>query len=63
MATLQEILSEVAAEATISDSILALVQRLVAEQDPAARQQILDGLLANKAKLETAILAGTPQQP
>lgn len=63
VATQQEIMDEIAAESTIADSILALVQRLVSENDPAARQAILDGLKANRSKLEAAVLAGTPQQP
>lgn len=61
MATQQEILTEISDEGTIADSILVLVQRLVTESDPAARQAILDGLKANRAKLEAAVLAGTPQ--
>ena len=63
MATQQEILDEVTSENTIVDSVLVLVQQLVAEQNPAARQAILDGLKANRAKLEAALLAGTPQAP
>lgn len=63
MATQQDILTEIADESTIADSILALVQRLVTENDPAARQAILDALKANRTKLEAAVLAGTPQEP
>jgi hypothetical protein len=63
MATQQEILDEIAGQSTVGDSILVLVQRLVSESDPAARQAILDGLKANRAKFEAAILAGTPQDP
>lgn len=60
MATMQEILDEVTAESTVADSVLAIVQRLVNEQDPAARQAILDGLKANRSKLDAAVVAGTP---
>lgn len=63
MATQQEILDEITGQSTVGDSILVLVQRLVSESDPAARQAILDGLKANRAKFEAAILAGTPQGP
>lgn len=63
MATQQEILDEIATQSTIGDSILVLVQRLVSETDPAARQAILDGLRANKSKFEAAVVAGTPQDP
>lgn len=63
MATQQEILTEISDESTIADSILVLVQRLVSENDPAARQAIMDALKANRTKLEAAVLAGTPQQP
>lgn len=63
MATLQDILDEATKGTTVADSVLALVRQLVAEQDPVARQRILDQLTANRAKVEEAILAGTPQAP
>ena len=63
MATLHDILDEVTAQGTVADSVLSIVQQLAAENDPATRQAIADGLAANRAKLEAAILAGTPQAP
>jgi hypothetical protein len=63
VASNQDILDEITAQSTIEDSVLALVKQLVADNDPASRQAILDGLIANKAKLNAAILAGTPQAP
>jgi hypothetical protein len=63
MATIDEILTEIADESTIADSILVIVQRLVSENDPAARQKILDGLKSNRTKFEASVLAGTPQAP
>lgn len=63
MASNEEILDEVRQQTTVADGILALVQRLVNENDPVKRQEILDTLKANRATFEAAVLAGTPQQP
>jgi len=63
MATNQEILDEVAAQNTVANSVLVIVQRLVSENDPAVRQQIFDGLKANRTALDAAVVAGTPAAP
>lgn len=64
MADIDVILQDVADESTVADSILALVNTLVANQnDPAKLKAIITGLNANKAKLLAAIAAGTPVTP
>ena len=56
------ILQDIADQSTIEDSILALIQNLVANQNnPAALKTIISALDANKAKLVQAVHIGTPQ--
>lgn len=59
----QNIVDEINSQETLLDGVLVAVQRLVAENDPAARQAIMDELKQNRAKTEAALLAGTPQEP
>lgn len=68
MATLDDVLTEVAEESTVDDSIVALLENIKAQLDAAGGNQakidqIFAGLQANKAKLAAALLAGTPSAP
>lgn len=69
MATIQELADDVAAQATIVDSVLTLVQGLSQQladaiangADPAALQAIKDQLDANTQRLADAVSENTPQ--
>lgn len=62
MADIDVILQDIADQSTIEDSILTLIQSLVANQNnPAALKTIIIALDANKAKLVKAVQIGTPQ--
>lgn len=68
--TLDEILSKVQAESTVDDSIIVLLNGIsqqlkdaIAANDPVKLQAIADGLDANIAKIQAAVVANTPAQP
>ena len=72
MATLDDLVTDVAAQATVVDSVVTLLQGLrdqlaaaVAANDPAKVQAVITALDANTAKLTAAVAAspggtGTP---
>ncbi len=66
--TLDDVLGAVTDEATVEDSVLALLTSIKAQLDAAGGNQakidaIFSGLQANKAKLAAALLANTPTPP
>lgn len=71
MASIQDVINDVAAESTVDDSIIALLNgisaqlaaALAAGGSPAQIQAIKDGLDANIAKINAAITANTPPAP
>jgi hypothetical protein len=67
MATVQDLTAQVAAESTIDDSIIALLNGIVAQLsaaqasgDPAALDVVLAGIKANSDKISAAVVANTP---
>ncbi len=67
MATIQDVQAAVAAESTVDDSIIALLNGIVqqlkdaqASGDPAALDAVVQGIQANTAKLQAAVTANTP---
>jgi hypothetical protein len=70
MATVADIQAAVAAEKTVEDSAVTLLQQLttllkdaVAANDPVALQAVVDSLTANSAALASAVTANTPAAP
>ena|SRR5882672_2183146 len=70
MANLQAIKDAVAAEHTVTLSVLALITKLaadlaaaIADDDPAAVQAIVDQLNTDKDALAAAVTANTPAAP
>lgn len=70
MANLADLAAEVAAEKTVDDSVVALLNGLtanlaaaVAANDPAAVQAVLDSMKVNSAELAAAVAANTPAAP
>jgi ferritin len=64
MAVLQDLVDEVTAETTVKDSVLALIDRLVANQsNPAALDALLTSMKANKDAIAAAVTANTPAAP
>lgn len=68
MATLQELSTEVTRETSIDQSVLALIQGLIAQveankTDPAALDGLLTQMKANADSLAAAVTANTPQAP
>jgi hypothetical protein len=68
MATLADLQAAVAAEDTVIDSAVTLIQGLAAQvatlkNDPAALQALADDMNAKAATLAAAIAAGTPATP
>lgn len=61
MATAAEVLAAVQGESTVVDSVLALLQSI--QRDPSTLDAVVAQITADKAKMEAAILAGTPQAP
>ena len=62
MASIADIQAEITAEKTVDDGLLALVNRLIANQnDPAALDAILQGMKANIAPVAAALVANTPE--
>lgn len=67
MATLADIRAAVAAERTVQDSVVVLLQQLaqmlkdaIAANDPVALQGVVDDLTKNASDLSAAITANTP---
>lgn len=67
MATIADIKAKVEAEKTVEDSMVALLQSIsqqlkdaIANNDPAAMQEIVDMLDNNTAVLSKAIVDNTP---
>lgn len=70
MSTLQDITDAVAAEKTVVDSVVTLLQKIeadlaaaIAAQDPAAMQAVVDLIHQNTDALSAAVVAGTPATP
>lgn len=71
MTSIQDVINDVAAESTVDDSIIALLNgisaqlaaALAAGGSPAQIQAIKDSLDANIAKINAAITANTPAAP
>lgn len=62
-ASLDEILQVATDETTKVDSVIAILQALKDEQDPAKKDQILAALLSNRDRLQAAIDANTTPTP
>lgn len=67
MATIQDIQAAVAAESTVDDSIVTLLDNIVAElkaaqasNDPTALDAVVASIQANTKKLSDAVTANTP---
>lgn len=70
MATIQDISAAVAAESTVDDSIITLLNQIVqqlkdaqASNDPAAMDAVVASIQANTKKLSDAVTANTPTAP
>lgn len=65
MSLSDDILDEARQANTVGDSIIALVEKLVAQSggDPAKLLEALEIMKAQRAETEAAILANTPQEP
>lgn len=70
MATLADIQSAVAAETTVEQGVVVLLQKLSADlqaamaaNDPTAMQAVVDQINANSAALAAAVTANTPATP
>jgi len=67
MATIQDVQASVAAESTVDDSIITLLNGIVqqlkdaqASNDPAALDAVVAGIQANTKKISDAVTANTP---
>lgn len=67
MATIQDVTDAIAAESTVDDSIIALLNGIViqlqaaqASGDPAALDTVVAGIQSNAAKIQAAVVANTP---
>jgi len=70
MATIQDINAAIAAESSVDDSIIALLNGIVqqlkdaqASNDPAALDVVIAGITANTKKIQDAVTANTPVTP
>src|SRR5258708_29817391 len=70
MATIQDVSAAVAAESSVDDSIITLLNGIVqqlkdaqASGDPAALDVIVAGIQANTKKIQDAVTANTPVTP
>lgn len=70
MATIQDINAAVAAESSVDDSIITMLNGIVqqlkdaqASNDPAALDVVVAGIVANTKKLQDAVTANTPVTP
>lgn len=60
MASIQDLQAEVEAETTVKDSVLALIDRLVANQnDPVALDKLLTDMKANKQAIVDSVVKNT----
>lgn len=67
MATIQDVQAAVAAESSVDDSVVTLLQSIVqqlkdaqASNDPAALDAVVASIQANTKKLSDAVVANTP---
>lgn len=70
MATIQDVSAAVAAESSVDDSIITLLNGIVqqlkdaqASNDPAALDIVVAGIQANTKKIQDAVTANTPITP
>jgi len=70
MATIQDVSAAVAAESSVDDSIITLLNSIVqqlkdaqASNDPAALDVVIAGITANTKKIQDAVTANTPVTP
>ena len=70
MATIQDVSAAVAAESSVDDSIITLLNGIVqqlkdaqASNDPAALDLVVAGIQANTKKIQDAVTANTPVTP
>lgn len=70
MATIQDVSAAVAAESTVDDSIIVLLNGIVqqlkdaqASNDPAALDVVVANIQANTAKIQAAVTANTAPTP
>lgn len=70
MATIQNVTDAIAAESTVDDSIVTLLNGIVqqlkdaqAAGTPAALDAVVAGIQANQAKISAAVVANTPAAP
>ncbi len=70
MATIQDVQAAVAAESTVDDSIITLLNGIVqqlkdaqASGNPAALDAVVQSIQANTTKLQAAVTANTPVTP
>ena len=70
MATIQDVSAAVAAESSVDDSIITLLNGIVqqlkdaqASNDPAALDVVVASIQANTKKLQDAVTANTPVTP
>jgi hypothetical protein len=70
MATIQDVNAAVAAESSVDDSIITLLNGIVqqlkdaqASNDPAALDVVIAGITANTKKIQDAVTANTPVTP
>jgi hypothetical protein len=70
MATIQDINAAIAAESSVDDSIITLLNGIVqqlkdaqASNDPAALDVVIAGITANTKKIQDAVTANTPVTP
>ena len=70
MATIQDINAAIAAESSVDDSIITLLNGIVqqlkdaqASNDPAALDTVIAGITANTKKIQDAVTANTPVTP
>jgi hypothetical protein len=70
MATIQDVTNAIAAESSVDDSIISLLNGIVtqlqaaqASGDPAQLDAVVQGIQANTAKIQAAVTANTPVTP
>lgn len=70
MATIQDVNAAIAAESSVDDSIIVLLNGIVqqlkdaqASNDPAALDTVIAGITANTKKIQDAVTANTPVTP
>lgn len=70
MATISDVQSAIAAQSTVEDSVITLLNGIVqqlkdaqASNDPAALDAVVASIQANTDKLSSAVTANTPASP